>query len=99
MSGERKNRPRETPWHRKSWANPFQVVDGGLHNRFLCSITQCQQRDRRIVGVRCKGGPVDSSVTGIPTTARAGTIKQHLDPTLNAERDFFQPATRARELG
>src|SRR5271165_4940275 len=48
--------------------------------------------------MRCKGSSIDDSVPGVPTTIRAGTIKQHLDPTLNAERDFLQPAARAKKL-
>src|SRR5208283_2398140 len=79
VSGEREDRPRQTPWCRKSWANSLQVVDGALHNRFLRSITHRQQRDRRIVSVRCKGGPIDDSVPGIPSSARAGAVEKHLD--------------------
>jgi hypothetical protein len=48
--------------------------------------------------MRCKGSSIDDSVPGVPASIRAGTIKQHLDPTLNAERDFLQPAARARKL-
>src|SRR5271166_2384912 len=98
VSGESKNRPRKTPWRGKSCGNSLQVVDGALHNGFLRSIAQRQQRDRRIISVRCKGGPIDNAVTGIPYSARAGTIEQHLDPTLNTERDWFQTAARAGKL-
>jgi hypothetical protein len=69
-----------------------------LHNRVLCSITQRQQRDRRIVGVRCKGGPIDNAVTGIPSSARACAIHQHLNATRDPERDLFQTTARTREL-
>ena len=69
-----------------------------MHNRFLRSITQCQQRDRRIVSVRCKGGPIDNAVTGIPSTASAGTINKHLDPAINTRRHVFQATARARNL-
>jgi len=48
--------------------------------------------------VRCKGGPIDNAVTGVPSSARAGTIEQHLDPTLNTERHWFQTAARAGKL-
>ena len=90
MCSESKNRPRKTPWRRKSCGNSFQVVDGALHNRFLCSITQRQQRDRRIVSVRCKGGPIDNAVTGIPSSARACAIDQHLDAAIDPVSDLFQ---------
>jgi hypothetical protein len=48
--------------------------------------------------MRCKGGSIDNAVTGIPSSSRAGTIEQHLDPTLNTERDWFQTAARAGKL-
>jgi len=87
---ESKNRPRKTPWRRKSCGDSLQVVDGALHNGFLRSIAQRQQRDRRIISVRCKGGTIDDAVTGIPSPARTGTIEQHLNATIDPVRDLFQ---------
>jgi hypothetical protein len=60
-----------------------------LYNRVLATITQGQKRDRRIISVRCKGGPIDNAVTCIPSTARAGTIDKHLDAAINTRRDVF----------
>src|SRR5271166_3908026 len=74
------------------------IVDGASHNRFLRSITQRQQRDCRIVGVRCKGGPIDNTVTGIPSTARAGAVDKHLDAAINTRRDVFQTTARTGKL-
>jgi hypothetical protein len=98
VSGKSQDRPRETAGRRKGLSSTLQVVDGALHNWILCPITQCQQRDRRIVGVRCKGGAIDDAVTGIPPSARAYTIYQHLNTTIDPERDLFQTTARARDL-
>jgi hypothetical protein len=69
-----------------------------LHNWVLRPITQCQQRDRRIIGVRCKGDPIDNAVTGIPPSARAYAIHEHLNTTIDPERDLFQTTASARDL-
>ena len=98
VRGKRKDCPAETPWCGKSRGETFQILNAVLHNRVLSSISQGQQCNGRIVRMRCKGGSIDDSVPGVPSSIRAGTINQHLDPTLNAERDFFQPTARARDL-
>ena len=41
---------------------------------------------------------VDDAIAGIPSTAGADAIQQHLDPTFNAERDLFQTVAGARQL-
>src|SRR5271167_3457207 len=98
VSGKREDCPAETPWCGKSRGDTCQILNAVLHNRVLCSVTQGQEHNCRIVRVRCKGSSIDDSVPGVPAAVRAGTIKQHLDPKLNAERNFFQPAARASEL-
>ena len=94
--GESKNRPRETPWCRNSRGNSCQVVSGALNNWVLFAVRQRQESDGRIVGVRCKGGPINDSVPGIPSAARAGAIEKHLDTTINSRRSLFQAAASAR---
>ena len=98
VSGKRKDCPAETPWCGKSRGDTFQILNAVLHNRVLSSIAQGQECNCRIVRMWCKGSSIDDAVPGIPSTARAGTIKQHLDATLNAERDLLQTTARAREL-
>jgi VWFA-related protein len=69
-----------------------------LHNGVFFAITQRQQCDRRIVGVRCKGGLIDNTVTGIPSSTGACTIHEHLDASIDTERHALQTTARAREL-
>src|SRR5713101_5646754 len=64
----------------------------------LRSIAQCQKRDGRVVGVRSEYRSVDDAVAGVPSSTWTRTIYQHLDATINANRDIFQAAARARKL-
>ena len=91
VRGKRENCPAKTPRCGKSRGETFQILNAGLHNRVLSSITQGQQCDGRIVRMRCKGSSIDDSIPGVPSSARAGTIKQHLDPTLNTEGTDSRP--------
>src|SRR5581483_8397286 len=72
VCGEGENRPRETPGRCESRTGAFKVVDRGLYNGVLWSITECQKRDRCVVGVRRNGGPVDDAVSRIPSATGAG---------------------------
>jgi len=98
VCSESKNCPRETPRRRKGWSSTLQVPNATLYNRVLATITQGQKSYCRIVRVRCKGGPIDNAVTGIPSAARAGTIEKHLDAAINARRDVLQATATARNL-
>ena len=80
-------------------ATRSKILNAALHNRVLSSITQGQKCNCRIVRVRCKGSSIDDSVPGVPSSARAGTIEQHLDATLNAERDLFQNRRKSKGVG
>ena len=46
----------------------------------------------------CNRYPIDDAVACIPSTARADAIQQHLDASLNSERDLFQTAAGARQF-
>src|SRR5215469_6561847 len=48
--------------------------------------------------MRCNRYPIDHAIACIPATAGADAIQQHLDATLNAERDLFQTTAGARQL-
>src|SRR5208337_186650 len=98
VCGQGKNRPSETPWRRKSWRNSLQVVDGALHKCVLFAIKPRQERDGRVVRVRCKGGPIDNADTGIPSSTGACAIHEHLDASIDAERQALQTTARARDL-
>jgi len=98
MSGKREDCPGEAPRSCQGWSSAFQPLHAALYNRILPSITQGQKRNGRIVRVRCKWGPVDNAITGIPPSTRAYTIHQHLDAAIDAKRNAFQATTRAREL-
>jgi hypothetical protein len=41
---------------------------------------------------------MDESVTGIPSSARAGAVEEHLDTALNSCRYVFQAIARTRDL-
>src|SRR5229473_7881741 len=64
----------------------------------LRSIAQCQKRDGRVVGVRSECRSVDDAVAGIPSSTWTGTVYQHLDAVINANRDVFQAAAGATKL-
>ena len=55
----------------------------------LSLIAQGNKSNCSIVRMRCNRYPIDDAIASIPSTSRADAIQQHLDATLNAERDLF----------
>src|SRR5215469_16524443 len=82
ICGEGENCPRKAPRGSKGQSGAFKVGDRSLYNWFLWSITECQECDCRVIGVRCNGGSIDDAIPSIPSAAGAGVIHKHLDCTI-----------------
>src|SRR5215469_2140876 len=98
MCGERKNRPRKTPGRCKGRSGAFKIGDRSLYNWLLGSITECQECESRVIGVRCKSGSVDDAISSVPSSTGAGPIQKHFDSTIHPRRGQVESAARTTEL-
>src|SRR5207248_2984563 len=78
-----KNCPREAPGRREGRSSTFKIVERGLYNWVLRPVAERQERNCRVVGMRCNGGPINDAVSRIPSSTGTSAIYQHLDSPLH----------------
>jgi hypothetical protein len=72
-------------------------------SRVLCTsgslgtVTECEESDRRVIGMRSERETVNHAVAGIPPATRTSPIKQHFNPESYARRNSSKTA-RTRQL-
>lgn len=98
VTGEREDRPRQTPRRSQSCGNTFQVVDPRLNDIVVGLIAKREESDRRVVSVRSNGLSIDDTVARVPSSSGASTIQKHLNPAGDPWRNLFQSTASAREL-